>query len=145
MRATGVTSSTAPTSAIRLRLRFVPLDRAGSQLAGGLAGPCGGRLPRAARWRSWPGDDSPQSGGHQRGHDRPGRRSRFPRRDFRVATASQLAFADGALAGYRADKVLHAVADSVAVLAEAQRVLARAGGSCRAWSLFSWFDLPNLT
>ncbi len=54
-------------------------------------------------------------------------RSRFPDQDFRVVAASDLPFSDGALAGYRADKVLHEIADTAGVLGEARRVLAPGG------------------
>lgn len=54
-------------------------------------------------------------------------RDRFPGADFRVADACALPFADGELAGYRAEKVFHAIADPAAALAEARRVLAPGG------------------
>src|SRR5262245_15137700 len=46
---------------------------------------------------------------------------------FRVADAVDLPFADGELAGYRSDKVLHDLPDPRAALAEARRVLAPGG------------------
>ncbi|MER6990855.1 methyltransferase domain-containing protein [Saccharopolyspora hirsuta] len=54
-------------------------------------------------------------------------RARFPEAEFRVADAAALPFADGELAGYRADKVFHAIADPAAALAEARRALAPGG------------------
>ena len=52
---------------------------------------------------------------------------RWPSGEFRVGDATALPLDDASVTGYRADKVLHAVADPVAVLAEARRVL-RPGG-----------------
>jgi SAM-dependent methyltransferase len=49
---------------------------------------------------------------------------RHPDGDYRVGSALDLPFADGELAGYRADKVLHDLADPRAALVEARRVLA---------------------
>ncbi|MET0133784.1 MAG: methyltransferase domain-containing protein [Kibdelosporangium sp.] len=54
-------------------------------------------------------------------------RIRWPESDFRVGSATALPFGDGAVGGYRADKVLHAVPDPAAVLVEARRVLAPGG------------------
>jgi ubiquinone/menaquinone biosynthesis C-methylase UbiE len=52
---------------------------------------------------------------------------RWPAGEFHVGDATALPLDDASVTGYRADKVLHAVADPVAVLAEARRVL-RPGG-----------------
>ncbi|MEV0719984.1 methyltransferase domain-containing protein [Asanoa sp. NPDC050611] len=46
---------------------------------------------------------------------------------FRVADALDLPFADGELAGYRSDKVLHDLPDPAGALAEAHRVLTEGG------------------
>ncbi|HZE40650.1 MAG TPA: methyltransferase domain-containing protein [Stackebrandtia sp.] len=54
-------------------------------------------------------------------------RSRWSNVEFRVAAAERLPFGDGELAGYRVDKVLHAVDDPSAAIVEARRVL-RPGG-----------------
>lgn len=54
-------------------------------------------------------------------------RQRWPRADFHSATVTQLPFGDGALSGYRADKVLHVLPDPKAAVAEARRVLESAG------------------
>ncbi|WP_344942168.1 methyltransferase domain-containing protein [Actinomadura miaoliensis] len=54
-------------------------------------------------------------------------RRRWPGADFRIGGAGELPFGDGALAGYRADKVLHELADPARALAEARRVLAPGG------------------
>jgi len=54
-------------------------------------------------------------------------RRRRPGADFRIGGACDLPFEDGALAGYRADKVLHELADPARALAEARRVLAPGG------------------
>ncbi|MER7080328.1 Methyltransferase domain-containing protein [Saccharopolyspora kobensis] len=54
-------------------------------------------------------------------------RERLPGVDFRLADAGALPFADGELAGYRAERVFHAIADPAAALAEARRVLAPGG------------------
>lgn len=52
---------------------------------------------------------------------------RCPGADLREAGAESLPFDDGALAGYRADKVYHALPDPAAAVAEARRVLAPGG------------------
>lgn len=52
---------------------------------------------------------------------------RWPAADFRVASAYQLPFADGALHGYRAEKVYHVLADPARAVGEARRVLAPGG------------------
>ncbi len=54
-------------------------------------------------------------------------RERFPGGDFRVGDACALPFGDGELRGYRADKVLHDLAEPGRALAEARRVLAPGG------------------
>ncbi|GAA4022173.1 methyltransferase domain-containing protein [Allokutzneria multivorans] len=54
-------------------------------------------------------------------------RTRYPRAEFTLGVAESLPQADGSLHGYRADKVLHAVADPEAAIAEAARVLAPGG------------------
>jgi ubiquinone/menaquinone biosynthesis C-methylase UbiE len=54
-------------------------------------------------------------------------RHRWPRATFRIGDAGALPFGDGELHGYRADKVLHELADPAAALAEAHRVLAPGG------------------
>ncbi|WP_433331079.1 methyltransferase domain-containing protein [Spirillospora sp. CA-294931] len=52
---------------------------------------------------------------------------RVPEGDFRVADARDLPFETASLAGYRVDKVLHALDDPETAIAEAHRVL-RPGG-----------------
>lgn len=54
-------------------------------------------------------------------------RRRWPEQDFRPGTAGELPLEDGSMAGYRADKVFHAVPDPAAALAEARRMLAPGG------------------
>ncbi|MGW5264489.1 methyltransferase domain-containing protein [Microbispora sp. NPDC004025] len=54
-------------------------------------------------------------------------RSRHPGLEFRQADACDLPFEDGELAGYRADKVYHGLADPARAVAEAWRVLAPGG------------------
>jgi ubiquinone/menaquinone biosynthesis C-methylase UbiE len=54
-------------------------------------------------------------------------RKRWPRGEFRVGDAYALPLEDGEAAGYRADKVIHALADPGRALAEARRVLAPGG------------------
>ncbi|TDD27212.1 methyltransferase domain-containing protein [Actinomadura sp. KC06] len=54
-------------------------------------------------------------------------RERWPGEDFRMADAYGLPFVDGALRGYRADKVYHAVDDPARAIDEARRVLASGG------------------
>jgi ubiquinone/menaquinone biosynthesis C-methylase UbiE len=52
---------------------------------------------------------------------------RWPGAEFRVGDAYALPFADGALQGYRADKVYHVLPDPARAVAEARRVLAPGG------------------
>jgi SAM-dependent methyltransferase len=52
---------------------------------------------------------------------------RWPAADFRVASAYELPFTDGALNGYRAEKVYHVLADPARAVGEAWRVLAPGG------------------
>lgn len=52
---------------------------------------------------------------------------RWPAGEFRVGDACELPLATGSMAGYRADKVLHTLADPVRAVAEARRVLAPGG------------------
>ncbi len=52
---------------------------------------------------------------------------RYPKSEFRLGSAESLPYADGSLRGYRADKVLHALPDPAAAVAEAARVLAPGG------------------
>ncbi|GAB3887944.1 methyltransferase domain-containing protein [Microbispora bryophytorum] len=54
-------------------------------------------------------------------------RSRHPGLEFHRADACDLPFGDGELAGYRADKVYHDLADPARAAAEAWRVLAPGG------------------
>lgn len=54
-------------------------------------------------------------------------RDRWPAAEFHVADAVELPQSDGVAAGYRADKVLHALAEPHLALAEAHRVLAPGG------------------
>jgi ubiquinone/menaquinone biosynthesis C-methylase UbiE len=54
-------------------------------------------------------------------------RERWPYAEFRVGDANALPFEDGEAAGYRADKVIHALADPARALAETRRVLAPGG------------------
>ena len=54
-------------------------------------------------------------------------RERWPSGEFRTGDAYALPLKDGEAAGYRADKVLHVLADPGRALAEARRVLAPGG------------------
>jgi SAM-dependent methyltransferase len=54
-------------------------------------------------------------------------RERWPHCEFRVGDAYALPVEDGKAAGYRADKVIHALADPGRALDEARRVLAPGG------------------
>ncbi|WP_410566098.1 methyltransferase domain-containing protein [Amycolatopsis sp. cmx-4-61] len=53
--------------------------------------------------------------------------ARWPDGEFHVADASCLPLEDGSVTGYRADKVLHVVAEPELAVAEARRVLAPGG------------------
>ncbi|WP_211260498.1 methyltransferase domain-containing protein [Amycolatopsis jejuensis] len=76
-------------------------------------------------------------------------RLRRPDVDFRPGTAESLPLADGAVAGYRADKVFHEVADLPGAVAEAFRVLMPSGRivlSGQDWEAFVIdSDAPGLT
>ncbi|SDJ67590.1 Methyltransferase domain-containing protein [Nonomuraea maritima] len=52
---------------------------------------------------------------------------RWPAGEFRVGDATALPLDDGSVTGYRADKVLHTLAEPELAVAEARRVLARDG------------------
>jgi ubiquinone/menaquinone biosynthesis C-methylase UbiE len=52
---------------------------------------------------------------------------RWPKGEFRVADATALPLDDGSVTGYRADKVLHALAEPERAVVEARRVLASHG------------------
>lgn len=54
-------------------------------------------------------------------------RRRWPGQDFRLGTAEQLPLTDGSVAGYRADKVFHELAEPARALGEAWRVLVAGG------------------
>ncbi|MER5317778.1 methyltransferase domain-containing protein [Streptosporangium roseum] len=54
-------------------------------------------------------------------------RNRWPGADFGIGDAYSLPLADGEVAGYRADKVFHELADASRALHEARRVLAPGG------------------
>ncbi|OZM77057.1 methyltransferase domain-containing protein [Pseudonocardia sp. MH-G8] len=54
-------------------------------------------------------------------------RERWPTGEFHVGDACELPLETGSVAGYRADKVLHALADPERAVAEARRVLAPGG------------------
>lgn len=54
-------------------------------------------------------------------------RRRFPAGDFRVAAAEELPFEDGALQGYRAERVYQHLQDPAVALSEAWRALASGG------------------
>ncbi|MGV9361311.1 methyltransferase domain-containing protein [Amycolatopsis sp. NPDC003731] len=53
--------------------------------------------------------------------------ARWPDGEFHVADATALPLDDGAVTGYRADKVLHVLPDPALAVAEARRVLAPGG------------------
>jgi ubiquinone/menaquinone biosynthesis C-methylase UbiE len=54
-------------------------------------------------------------------------RQRWPHGEFRVGDPNALPLEDGKVAGYRADKVVHTLADPGRALAQARRVLAPGG------------------
>jgi SAM-dependent methyltransferase len=54
-------------------------------------------------------------------------RARWPGADFHVGNACELPFHDSEIAGYRADKVFHEIAEAARALTEAKRVLAPGG------------------
>ncbi|WP_062214767.1 methyltransferase domain-containing protein [Streptomyces sp. NBRC 109706] len=54
-------------------------------------------------------------------------KDRWPTADFRIADAYALPLADASVAGYRADKVFHELAEPERALAEARRVLVPGG------------------
>lgn len=54
-------------------------------------------------------------------------RERWPGGEFHVGGAGELPLATGSVSGYRADKVLHLLADPARAVAEARRVLAPGG------------------
>lgn len=54
-------------------------------------------------------------------------RGRWPAGEFRVGDACDLPLETGSVAGYRADKLLHAIEDPARAVAEARRVLAPGG------------------
>ncbi|HEU5472942.1 MAG TPA: methyltransferase domain-containing protein [Actinophytocola sp.] len=54
-------------------------------------------------------------------------RQRWPAGEFQVGDACELPLHSGSVSGYRADKVLHALADPARAVAEARRVLAPGG------------------
>ncbi|NGO79621.1 methyltransferase domain-containing protein [Streptomyces sp. YC504] len=54
-------------------------------------------------------------------------RERCPKGDFREGDLAELPFADATLDGYRADKVLHTLADPAQAVSEARRVLVPGG------------------
>lgn len=64
---------------------------------------------------------------------------RWPAGEFHVADATALPLEDGSVTGYRADKVLHALAEPDRAVVEARRVLARNGRAVLAgqdWDTF---------
>ncbi|WP_189249371.1 methyltransferase domain-containing protein [Streptosporangium pseudovulgare] len=76
-------------------------------------------------------------------------RRRRPHADVRLGDACDLPFGDGELTGYRAEKVLHDLADPARALAEAARVLAPGGHAVligQDWDTFVIdSDDPELT
>jgi ubiquinone/menaquinone biosynthesis C-methylase UbiE len=76
-------------------------------------------------------------------------RRRRPECDFRSGTAEELPLDDGSVAGYRADKVFHELAEPGLALAEARRVLAPGGRTVllgQDWDAFMIdSDDPGLT
>ncbi|MER7366857.1 methyltransferase domain-containing protein [Nonomuraea wenchangensis] len=76
-------------------------------------------------------------------------RHRWPEGDFRLGDACALPLEDGSVAGYRADKVFHELAEPARALAEARRVLAPGGRAVLAGQDWDTFvidsDDPALT
>ncbi|SHN35047.1 Methyltransferase domain-containing protein [Cryptosporangium aurantiacum] len=74
---------------------------------------------------------------------------RWPAAEFHVADATALPLDDGSVTGYRADKVLHTLAEPDRAVAEARRVLARNGRAVLAGQDWDTFvidsDDPELT
>ncbi|WP_225726512.1 MULTISPECIES: methyltransferase domain-containing protein [unclassified Nocardia] len=75
--------------------------------------------------------------------------ARWPASEFHLADATALPLADGSVTGYRADKVLHAVAEPERAVAEAHRVLAGNGRAVLVGQDWDTFvidsDDPELT
>ncbi|WP_344209923.1 methyltransferase domain-containing protein [Nonomuraea bangladeshensis] len=76
-------------------------------------------------------------------------RHRWPEGDFRLGDACALPLEDGSVAGYRADKVFHELAEPARALAEARRVLVPGGRAVLAGQDWDTFvidsDDPALT
>jgi SAM-dependent methyltransferase len=74
---------------------------------------------------------------------------RWPTSEFHVGDATALPLDDGSVTGYRADKVLHALAEPEQAVNEARRVLARNGRAVligQDWdTLVIDSDYPELT
>lgn len=74
---------------------------------------------------------------------------RWPTSEFHVADATALPLEDGSVTGYRADKVLHALAEPERAVIEARRVLARDGRAVLVGQDWDTFvidsDDPGLT
>jgi SAM-dependent methyltransferase len=74
---------------------------------------------------------------------------RWPTSEFHVADATALPLEDGSVTGYRADKVLHALADPERAVIEARRVLAGNGRAVLVGQDWDTFvidsDDPELT
>lgn len=74
---------------------------------------------------------------------------RWPTSEFHVGDATALPLADGSVTGYRADKVLHALAEPEQAVVEARRVLARNGRAVLVGQDWDTFvidsDDPELT
>lgn len=74
---------------------------------------------------------------------------RWPAGEFHVADATALPLDDGSVTGYRADKILHALAEPEQAVIEARRVLARNGRAVligQDWDTFVIdSDHPELT
>jgi ubiquinone/menaquinone biosynthesis C-methylase UbiE len=74
---------------------------------------------------------------------------RWPTSEFHVADATALPLDDGSVTGYRADKVLHALAEPERAVIEARRVLAKNGRAALVGQDWDTFvidsDDPELT